>query len=29
MAPAIAAFFNFSYQLVRSCPQPSSLLKGF
>ena len=28
-APAIAAFFNFSYQLVRSCRQPSSLLKGF
>jgi hypothetical protein len=29
MAPAIAAFLSFSYQLVSSCPQPSSLLKGF
>jgi len=28
-APAIAAFFNFSYQLVSPSPQPSSLLKGF
>ena len=26
---AIAALFSFSYQLVSSCPQPSSPLKGF
>jgi hypothetical protein len=29
MAPAIAALFKFSYQLVSPSPQPSSLLKGF
>jgi hypothetical protein len=29
VAPAIAALFSFSYQLVSPSPQPSSLLKGF
>src|SRR5262245_35633721 len=29
MAPAIAAFLSFSNQLVSSCPQPSSPLRGF
>src|SRR5262249_17904974 len=28
-APAIAALLSFSYQLVSSCPQPSSPLRGF